>query len=262
MLNFPHNPTGAVLDDGDLDALEAIVRDTGVLLLSDEVYEHIVFDGKPMPASRAVPCWPTMPSSSRPSARPITPPAGRSATAARRASSAPNCARCTSSWCSPCRHPCSTRWQNSCAIPSLTWTCRPSTRPSATACPKAWPRRASAPAQPRHVLPAGRLQRYLQAGRSRLRARPDREPRRHRDSRVGLLPPTRRAGIQSPHRALLLRQEGRDAGCRAGAACLGVVQTLQQPERARQMARSFHFHQYEQILAINVSQAKPARIRA
>ena len=47
MLNFPHNPTGAVLDDGDLDALEAIVRDTGVLLLSDEVYEHIVFDGKP-----------------------------------------------------------------------------------------------------------------------------------------------------------------------------------------------------------------------
>ncbi|MBO9354292.1 aminotransferase class I/II-fold pyridoxal phosphate-dependent enzyme [Bordetella petrii] len=47
MLNFPHNPTGAVLDDGDLDALESIVRDTGVLLLSDEVYEHIVFDGKP-----------------------------------------------------------------------------------------------------------------------------------------------------------------------------------------------------------------------
>lgn len=47
MLNFPHNPTGAVLDDSDLDALESIVRDTGVLLLSDEVYEHIVFDGKP-----------------------------------------------------------------------------------------------------------------------------------------------------------------------------------------------------------------------
>ncbi len=47
MLNFPHNPTGAVLEESDLDALEAIVRDTGVLLLSDEVYEHIVFDGKP-----------------------------------------------------------------------------------------------------------------------------------------------------------------------------------------------------------------------
>jgi methionine aminotransferase len=47
MLNFPHNPTGAILDDADLDALEAIVRDTGILLLSDEVYEHIVFDGRP-----------------------------------------------------------------------------------------------------------------------------------------------------------------------------------------------------------------------
>ncbi|KAG4080872.1 hypothetical protein HA402_010043 [Bradysia odoriphaga] len=47
MLNFPHNPTGIVLEESDLDALEDIVRDTGVLLLSDEVYEHIVFDGKP-----------------------------------------------------------------------------------------------------------------------------------------------------------------------------------------------------------------------
>ncbi|ARP88403.1 pyridoxal phosphate-dependent aminotransferase [Bordetella genomosp. 9] len=46
MLNFPHNPTGAVLNDSDLDALETIVRDTGVLLVSDEVYEHIVFDGQ------------------------------------------------------------------------------------------------------------------------------------------------------------------------------------------------------------------------
>jgi methionine aminotransferase len=47
MLNFPHNPTGRVLRDGDLAALERIVADTGVLLLSDEVYEHIVFDGEP-----------------------------------------------------------------------------------------------------------------------------------------------------------------------------------------------------------------------
>jgi methionine aminotransferase len=47
MLNFPHNPTGRVLDDADLAALERIVAETGVLLLSDEVYEHIVFDGVP-----------------------------------------------------------------------------------------------------------------------------------------------------------------------------------------------------------------------
>ncbi|WP_019937425.1 methionine aminotransferase [Bordetella sp. FB-8] len=46
MMNFPHNPTGIILQDNDLDALERIVRDTGVLLLSDEPYEHIVFDGQ------------------------------------------------------------------------------------------------------------------------------------------------------------------------------------------------------------------------
>jgi methionine aminotransferase len=45
MLNFPHNPTGRVLRAEDLAALERIVEETGVLLLSDEVYEHIVFDG-------------------------------------------------------------------------------------------------------------------------------------------------------------------------------------------------------------------------
>jgi methionine aminotransferase len=47
MLNFPHNPTGRCLAAGDLRALEEIVAATGVLLLSDEVYEHIVFDGQP-----------------------------------------------------------------------------------------------------------------------------------------------------------------------------------------------------------------------
>lgn len=43
ILNFPHNPTGAVLQTEDLDALEQIVSNTNILLLSDEVYEHIVF---------------------------------------------------------------------------------------------------------------------------------------------------------------------------------------------------------------------------
>lgn len=47
MLNFPHNPSGHCLGEADLRALEAIVADSGVLLLSDEVYEHIVFDGRP-----------------------------------------------------------------------------------------------------------------------------------------------------------------------------------------------------------------------
>ena len=47
MLNFPHNPTGRCLTASDLRALDDIVAATGVLLMSDEVYEHIVFDGKP-----------------------------------------------------------------------------------------------------------------------------------------------------------------------------------------------------------------------
>lgn len=47
IVNSPHNPSGAIFSGADLDALETIVRDTGILLLADEVYEHIVFDGLP-----------------------------------------------------------------------------------------------------------------------------------------------------------------------------------------------------------------------
>ncbi|MBC7779805.1 MAG: methionine aminotransferase [Proteobacteria bacterium] len=46
LINFPHNPTGQVLDDADLRALEDIVSSTGIVVLSDEVYEHIVYDGR------------------------------------------------------------------------------------------------------------------------------------------------------------------------------------------------------------------------
>ncbi len=44
ILNFPHNPTCINLLESDLDALEDIVARSGITLLSDEVYEHIVFD--------------------------------------------------------------------------------------------------------------------------------------------------------------------------------------------------------------------------
>lgn len=46
VVNFPHNPTGAILQARDLDRLADIVRDHHCYLLSDEVYEHIVFDGE------------------------------------------------------------------------------------------------------------------------------------------------------------------------------------------------------------------------
>lgn len=46
ILNFPHNPTGVILAESDLDTLAEMLRETEILLLSDEVYEHIVFDGQ------------------------------------------------------------------------------------------------------------------------------------------------------------------------------------------------------------------------
>jgi methionine aminotransferase len=45
ILNSPHNPTGAVLSGDDIAALKNIVINTEILILSDEVYEHIIFDG-------------------------------------------------------------------------------------------------------------------------------------------------------------------------------------------------------------------------
>ncbi|MBW2483163.1 MAG: methionine aminotransferase [Deltaproteobacteria bacterium] len=47
ILNFPHNPTGAVLADDDVTHLIEILEDTDIVIVSDEVYEHIVFDGYP-----------------------------------------------------------------------------------------------------------------------------------------------------------------------------------------------------------------------
>jgi methionine transaminase len=45
IINTPHNPTGSVLRAADIEALADVVRGTSVLLLSDEVYEHMVYDG-------------------------------------------------------------------------------------------------------------------------------------------------------------------------------------------------------------------------
>ncbi|MDE2440302.1 MAG: pyridoxal phosphate-dependent aminotransferase [Betaproteobacteria bacterium] len=47
MINSPHNPTGSLLTRGDLDRLAELVRGTDIVILSDEVYEHILFDGEP-----------------------------------------------------------------------------------------------------------------------------------------------------------------------------------------------------------------------
>ncbi len=46
IINSPHNPTGGVLDEEDMLILQSLLRDTEIFLVSDEVYEHLVFDGK------------------------------------------------------------------------------------------------------------------------------------------------------------------------------------------------------------------------
>jgi methionine transaminase len=45
ILNSPHNPTGTAFAEQDIHALGDITADTDILILSDEVYEHIIFDG-------------------------------------------------------------------------------------------------------------------------------------------------------------------------------------------------------------------------
>lgn len=46
IVNTPHNPSGAVLSHEDMLALEALVAEREIYVLSDEVYEHLVFDGR------------------------------------------------------------------------------------------------------------------------------------------------------------------------------------------------------------------------
>lgn len=46
IINSPHNPTGSIISRSDIDILAEITRYTNILVLSDEVYEHIVFDGE------------------------------------------------------------------------------------------------------------------------------------------------------------------------------------------------------------------------
>lgn len=47
ILNSPHNPTGTILQEEDIRELINLTNKTDILILSDEVYEHIVFDGQP-----------------------------------------------------------------------------------------------------------------------------------------------------------------------------------------------------------------------
>ncbi|WPY98892.1 methionine aminotransferase [Christiangramia sp. OXR-203] len=46
IINTPHNPTGTVLSEKDMLKLQKLLKDTNIILLSDEVYQHLIFDGR------------------------------------------------------------------------------------------------------------------------------------------------------------------------------------------------------------------------
>lgn len=64
IINTPHNPTGTILSEDDMLHLENLLKGTDIILLSDEVYEHLIFDGEkhqsaskfPKLAERAIVC--------------------------------------------------------------------------------------------------------------------------------------------------------------------------------------------------------------
>ncbi len=46
IINSPHNPTGSVLSENDIQQLRTLTKDTQIIIISDEVYEHLIFDDK------------------------------------------------------------------------------------------------------------------------------------------------------------------------------------------------------------------------
>lgn len=78
LLNTPHNPTGTVLSRAELAAVAELCVERDLLAVTDEVYEHLVFDGEHLPSPRSPACASAR-SPSAPRARPSPSPAGRSA---------------------------------------------------------------------------------------------------------------------------------------------------------------------------------------
>lgn len=77
LINTPHNPSATVWSAEDMRALQDLLAPTDILLISDEVYEHMVFDGGQHQSAARFAAWRRAPSSSRASARPSTSRAGR-----------------------------------------------------------------------------------------------------------------------------------------------------------------------------------------
>jgi N-succinyldiaminopimelate aminotransferase len=57
LLNSPHNPTGRVLDEGELELLARLCREHDLIAITDEVYEHLVYDGRHVPLATLPGMW-------------------------------------------------------------------------------------------------------------------------------------------------------------------------------------------------------------
>jgi methionine aminotransferase len=57
IINSPHNPTGMVLSENDIGQLKSIVQNTNIIIVSDEVYEHLTFDDIP---HHSILCYPEL----------------------------------------------------------------------------------------------------------------------------------------------------------------------------------------------------------
>lgn len=79
LINSPHNPSATIWTAQEMRQLEDLLAPTDILLISDEVYEHMVFDGAEHESAARFPAWRRARSSCRALARPSTSPAGRSA---------------------------------------------------------------------------------------------------------------------------------------------------------------------------------------
>jgi hypothetical protein len=75
VVNSPHNPTGKVLSRAELDLIAGLCIEFDALAFTDDIYEHIVFEGEHIPLA-ASPGWPTGPSRSIRCRRPTRSPAG------------------------------------------------------------------------------------------------------------------------------------------------------------------------------------------
>ena len=59
LLNSPHNPTGTVLTRAELQAVAELAVEHDLVVITDEVYEHLVYDGASTCRSRPCPGWPS-----------------------------------------------------------------------------------------------------------------------------------------------------------------------------------------------------------